>query len=97
VRGRFVGLAGPRHVHNALAAAYLWLEADYANAYAQATTLWRSQAIPNREPLVLDHHGRLSQAVAEPLVRLFLDNVKTRPVGARRNEVGLVPDADIPA
>jgi hypothetical protein len=82
VRGRFVGLAGPRQVHNALAAEYPWLEADYANAYAEATTLWRSQAIPNRQPLVLDPHGRLSQAVAQALVRLFLENVKTRPIGA---------------
>jgi hypothetical protein len=80
LRGRFVGLATTVQVHYALARTYPWLEADYANAYATATTNWRSQSAPqNREPFVLDHYGRLSQGVAQPIVSLFLTNIKIRP------------------
>jgi hypothetical protein len=80
VRGRFVGLAAVGQVRAALARAYPWLESDYAHAYADATTAWRT-GLPaaGSSSFVLDDHGRLAQGVAQPLVRNFLDNVKINP------------------
>lgn len=80
VRGRFLGVAPADQVHWALSANYPWLEADYAEAYANATTQWRTQQLPASVPaapaFVLDHHGRLSEAVAQSLVYNFLYAVK---------------------
>ena len=67
VSGCFVGLATPLHVRYALAREYPWLEADYAAAYVHATEAWRTPFPgPPNAPLVLDHHGRLPQSVAQP-------------------------------
>jgi hypothetical protein len=85
VRGRFVGLASPEHVRWALAHAYPWLEADYATAYAQATTARQTSnpnPNPNVDPFVLDDNGRLAQEVAHQVATNFVFAVQVVPPGA---------------
>ncbi len=81
VRGRFVGLAAPERIRWALAHAYPWLEADYASAYAQATST-RQTSNANAEPFVLDEDGRLLQDVAHAVATNFVFAVQRVPAGA---------------
>ena len=80
VRGRFVGIARADEVRWALAREHPWLEADFAHAYESATRSWRTPPaqvpLPTRDPLVLDHHGRLEHSVARELVGQFLRDVQ---------------------
>lgn len=81
VRGRFVGLASTEQTRWALARAYPWLEADYADAYAQATLLERTPS-PGPNPFVVDEAGRLTQSVAHNIATQFVYAVqKPRPAG----------------
>jgi hypothetical protein len=81
IRGRFVGLAAPEAIRWALARSSPWLEADYAQAYAQATQGYRTPAGAG-EPFVVDARGRLSQQVAHQIATGFVFAVQQTPPGA---------------
>jgi hypothetical protein len=78
VRGRFVGLASNVQIRWALARAYPWLEADYAEAYSNATVAQRS---PNSaaESFVVDQTGRFTQDVAWRIATNFVFAVQRAP------------------
>lgn len=78
VRGRFVGLATTEQTRWAMARAYPWLEADYAQAYANATAAQRTPN-PSTEPFVLDATGRLTHDTAHRVATDFVFAVQAAP------------------
>src|SRR5215210_941168 len=78
VRGRFTGLASPERVRYALAHAYPWLEAHYADAYASATVNYRQPASAN-PPFIVDDQGRLLPLTAHAIAKRFVFAVQQNP------------------
>ena len=77
-RGRFLGFASTQQTRWALAHAYPWLEADYAQACAEVTL---PQRTPNHgvEPFVVDETGRLTHGVAHQIATKFVFAVQVPP------------------
>ena len=70
VRGRFVGLATCERVRCSLGHSYPWLEQAFARAYNNAISV---PPLPGEDPaFVVDHRGRLKQAVAHQIATDFV-------------------------
>src|SRR5215211_7926049 len=78
VRGRFTGLASTERVRYALAHAYPWLEAHYADAYAGATVNYRTPASVDT-PFIVDDQGRLLLSTAHTIATRFVFAVQQKP------------------